>query len=274
MRKTAIALIIAMALPVGGAIAQDSTLADIRAELTQLYVDVQNVRAELVASGAAATGAAGNTPLERLTSIESELQRLTSMSEQLEFRVNRIVRDGTNRIGDLEFRLCELEDGCDIGALGETPSLGGVDAESSAPPAVDAPAQGSGPALAIGEQSDFERAQEALASGNFRSAADQFAAFNEAYPGGPLTAKAHYGRGAALEALGQTTDAARAYLDAFSTAPEGSQAPDALYKLGNSLGALGQTTDACITLGEVGMRFPGNGAVLEAQATMRNLGCQ
>ena len=56
--------------------------------------------------------------------MESELQRLTSKTEELENRVNRIVADGTRRIGDLEFRLVELEGG-DVGALGQTSTLGG-----------------------------------------------------------------------------------------------------------------------------------------------------
>ncbi len=69
------------------------------------------------------------------------------------------------------------------------------------------------------------------------------------------------------------TDAARAYLASFSGDPTGEVAPEALYKLGFSLGALGQIQDACLTLGEVGNRFPGNPAVLEAESAMRNLGC-
>jgi tol-pal system protein YbgF len=256
----------------GGSFAQnDQTLADIRQELTFLYVELQKLRQELSTTGSANTSAGGSA-LQRLTSIEGELQRLTSKTEELEFRVNRVVRDGTNRVGDLEFRLCELEDGCDIAALGDTPSLGGVDAQSEAPAADPAPQTG-GPALAIGEQADFERAQTALASSDFRSAADQFATFAETYPGGPLSVKSQLLRGQALEGLGDATGAARAYLAGFSAAPEGPDAAEALFKLGASLGTLGQTRDACITLGEVSVRFPGSPSVLEAQSVMRNLGC-
>jgi len=255
------------------AMAQDQTLADIRQQLSGLYVDIQRLRTELSTTGGLATGPIGNTPLDRLNAIESELQRLTSKTEELEFRINRITVDGTNRIGDLEFRLCELEDGCDIGSLGDTPSLGGVDNGATIVTAEPAPETG-GPALAVGEQGDFERAQEALASGDFRSAADQFAAFVQAYPGGPLTARAYFGQGDALENLGEASAAARAYLDSFSGDPAGEVAPRALVSLGRSLGALGQTADACVTLGEVPVRFPGDPAVADAQAVSRNLGCQ
>ena len=255
------------------AVAQEETLADIRQQLTGLYVDVQRLRRELSTTGGLNTGISGNTPLDRLNAIEAELQRLTSKTEQLEFRVNRITVDGTNRVGDLEFRLCELETTCDISTLGDTPSLGGVDNGADVPAANLPPATG-GPALAIGEQTDFERAREALANRDFRGAVDQLAAFSTTYPGSPLAAQASYMRGEALEGLGQQTDAARAYLEAFSGDATGAQAPASLYKLGASLGAIGQTQDACLTLAEVNVRFPGDPAVTDAQFAMQNLGCQ
>ena len=268
-----IALIIALGFAApAAAVAQDQTLADIRQQLTALYVDLQRLRVELSTTGALMIGAVGNTPLDRLNGIEAELQRLTSKTEELEFRVNRITVDGTNRIGDLEFRLCELETGCDIASLGDTPSLGGVDSADSVPTPQIAPSN-TGPALAIGEAEDIERAQEALAAGDFRSAADLLASFNETYPGSPVASDAHFLRGQAFEQLGETTNAARAYLAAFSGAPEGSVAPAALTKLGKSLAALGQQQDACVTLGEVATRFPGAPEVGEAAQAMATLGC-
>ncbi|MEJ6403712.1 tol-pal system protein YbgF [Yoonia sp. 2307UL14-13] len=260
--------------PLPGAAQQEETLADIRQQLTVLYVDVQRLRRELSTTGGVNTGVAGNTPLDRLNAIEAELQRLTSKTEQLEFRVNSITVDGTNRIGDLEFRLCELEDSCDIADLGDTPSLGGEVPGGTGVVAPTPAPQTDGPALAVGEQGDIERAQEALAAGDFRSAADQLASFGTTYPGSPLTADAEYLRGEALEGLGDMTEAARAYLAAFSGDPTGAKAPDALFKLGASLGAIGQTQDACLTLAEVDVRFPGNPAVADAQAEMQKLGCQ
>ncbi len=253
------------------AFAQEETLADIRQQLTVLFVDVQRLKRELSTTGGLGAGVAGNTPLDRLNAIEAELQRLTSNTEQLEFRVNSITTDANNRIGDLNFRLCELEPGCDIGQLDDTP-LGGIAVPGAAAPVTNQ--NTGGPALAIGEQSDIERAQEALAAGDFRSAVDQLETFVATYPGSPLTSDANYLRGEALEGLGETTNAARAYLDAFSGNPTGPKAPDALFKLGSSLGKIGQTQDACLTLAEVNVRFPGNATVLDAQMEMQALGCQ
>lgn len=266
-----IALGLAFAGP-GAAQDRQQTLADIRQELTVLWGQIQQLRTELSTSGFPQGAEIGGGPLARLDAIETELQRLTSKTEQLENRLDRITRDGTNRIGDLEFRLCELEEGCDIGTLGDTPSLGGVDNAASVPSPA-APPVSTGPELAIGEAADFERAEGALASGDFRSAANLFAAFAEAYPGGPLTPRAHYLRGEAHESLGETSPAARAYLEAFTASPTGETAPDALFKLGTSLGALGQTQDACVTLAEVPVRFPNSDAALDAQSARANLGC-
>ena len=80
-------------------------------------------------------------------------------------------------------------------------------------------------------------------------------------------------RGDALEGLGDTRSAARAYLEAFSADQRGTNAPSALFKLGSALGRLGQTNEACVTLGEVSARFPNSDAALEANSQMRNIGC-
>lgn len=250
----------------------DQTLADVRQELNILFVEVQKLRRELSTTGGASVSTAGSSVLERVTAMESELQRLTSKTEELENRINRIVDDGTRRIGDLEFRLVELEGG-DVGALGQTTTLGGEGQASVSGP-LTAPATPTDQAsLAVGEEADFKRAQEALASGDFRTAADLFATFNQTYPGGPLAAEAELRRGDALQGLGDPKEAARAFLTAFSTAPEGPMAPQALFELGRALGQLGQTQEACVTLAEVGVRFPSNPAVTEAENQRRSLGC-
>ncbi len=251
---------------------QDQTLADIRQQLSLMYADIQRLRVELSTTGAPAGSVSGNSPLDRLNNIEAELQRLTSKTEELEFRINRITVDGTNRIGDLEFRLCELEEDCDIGQLGDTPSLGGVDSAAVVPSPTPAP-DANGPALAVGETADLQRAREVLASGDFRSAADQLAAFVQTYPGSPLSAEAYYLRGEALEGLGELSQAARAYLDSFSGDPTGTTAPDALFKLGTSLAALGQVPDACVTLAEVPNRFPSTAAAADAQQARLTYAC-
>ncbi|TRD21666.1 tol-pal system protein YbgF [Palleronia caenipelagi] len=260
----------ALLMPAASFAQDDATLADIRQEIAVLTVELQRLQREVSTTGPVALNLAGTSALDRIDSMESELRRLTSKTEEMENRILSIVTDGTNRLGDLTFRVCEIEPGCDIGALGETSPLGGA---STAPQPRPAQPVTSGAELAVGEQADFDRAKEAFDSGSFRNAADLFAAFAETYTTGPLTQEALFLRGQSLAQLGEQADAARAYLAAFSGAPDGAKAPDALLELGRALSALGQTADACATLGEVPLRFPGAPAAAEADSLRASLGC-
>lgn len=275
LRPLVLAMGIALVMPLAGPAAaqDDQTLADIRQELSVLFVDIQRLKRELSTTGAPGGTVSGGSVLDRVNAIEAELQRLTSQTEQLEFRVNQVVSDGTNRIGDLEFRLCELEASCDIATLAEGSTLGGGAAPATPVAPVTPAPQTDVSQLAVGEAQDFQRASEALASGDFQAAADQLATFNQTYPGSPVAVKVDLMRGEALEGLGDMPGAARAYLNAFSVDPNGADAPRALYKLGSSLGALGQTNEACVTLGEVQTRFPASASVGDAQAAQQSLGC-
>jgi len=281
MKSTVFGGLTAMALalaPVMGW-AQDSkdeTLADIRQQLTVLYVDIQRLKRELSTTGGAGSATpTGASTLERVDVIERQLQVLTGKTEQLQYRVERIVEDGTNRIGDLEFRLVELEGG-DLSALGEATTLGGDIEEDDR--VVENDTGGSGDSvdtseLAVGEEADFARAMSALDGGDYGAAADQFASFVQTYPGSPLEAEAHLRRGQALEGMAENTRAARAFLEAYSGGPQAGTAPEALYRLGKSLGALGQTNEACVTLNEVSVRYPQSGFVSQAQDEMTALQC-
>ncbi|KIN73415.1 tol-pal system protein YbgF [Sulfitobacter guttiformis] len=270
MRFAFIFAIVLGAVPMGASAQDAQTLADIRQELSTLSVEMTKLKREMSTTGTAGGVQLPASVLERVNAMESELSRVTSKAEELEFRINRIVDDGTRRIADLEFRLVELEGG-DITTLGETSTLGGNDQATAPPPAVAPPTNSS--QLAVGEQDDFKRAQEALASGDFRTAAEQLETFNQTYPGSPIAAEVDLLRGDALQGMGDTREAARAYLASFGAAPTGTVAPDALFKLGAALGTLGQSSEACVTLGEVPTRFPGSAAAGLAEAERAKLGC-
>jgi tol-pal system protein YbgF len=276
MRRLGLGILLALAA--GPVPAQDraETLADIRGELAALAAEFNALKSELVTTGAATSGAAGGDALTRMDTIEATLARLTARTEEVELRLNRVVADGTNRIGDIEYRVCEMTEGCDPTALAATPTLGGDAGGGAVAPVVvtdPGPAAG-GAQLAVAEQEDFDRAVGVLASGDFRGAAELFATYAQSYPGGPLIPEAQFRRGEALTGLGDTSGAARAYLDAFTAAPDGPFAPDSLLRLGQGLGVLGQVQEACVTLSEVGIRFSGSGAATQAFVSMQELGCQ
>ncbi|RAP42601.1 tol-pal system protein YbgF [Rhodovulum viride] len=276
MRIAALALTVALGLAAGGpasAQSRDETLADIRQELTVLNVSVQGLKRELSTTGGAMGSAGGGSALQRLDAIEEQLQRLTSKTEELEHRIQTVVDDGTRRIGDLEFRLVELEGG-DVSKLGQTSTLGdGSVSAAPAPMITPAPDAADGMELAIGERADFEAGKAALEAGQNAKAAEIFARFGDTYPGSPLSGEAQFLRGEALSASGDTSQAARAYLESFSGSPSGPRASAALLKLGLALKDLGQTREACVTLGEVRTRFSGAGEAQQAGAAMASAGC-
>ena len=280
MRRFALVLGIIGAVATAPVFAQDrgQTLADIKTELGQLMAQFNALKSELVTSGAAQTGAAGGDALQRLDAIEAAIARLTAQAEAVEIKVNRVIADGTNRLGDLEFRLCEATEGCDPMSLGDTAPLGGA-AAAPAPLAGgsgDAASLGGtgGVELAVGERRDYDRAIALKEAGDFAGAAAGFAAFVQAYPGSPLTQEVHFRRGEVLDLAGDKPGSARAFLDAFSADQTGEFAAEALLKLGVGLGALGQGPDACVTLAEVGARFAGTVQAGDAARAMAGLGCQ
>lgn len=278
------AMIVGVALTLSGAAlaetkaADKKTLADIRQQLTVVHVEIQKLKRELSTTGSASAVASGGSALDRLNGLERELKRLTAKTEKLEYRIGRVVADAGNRIADLEFRLIELEGG-DVSKLKHGTTLGGDDkvaavVKPATPKTGDNVGDKAGDQLAVGEKADFDRAQKALKSGDHKAAAAGFAKFNATYPGSPLAVKAHIGEGLAKEGAGDLTGAARAFLNGFTAAPNGEDAPDALYHLGRGLGRLGQTKEACVTLSEVGVRFPGGSPAAKARLEIKRLGCK
>ncbi|MBP6679090.1 MAG: tetratricopeptide repeat protein [Paracoccus sp.] len=272
------------ALPVAAQDAQ--SLADIRAELNQLTADLQGLRGQLVASGSAGFQAAGgDSAIDRMNAMEARLAQLTGQTEKLQNQIDRVVRDGTTRIGDIEFRLCEMEEGCDLGSL-TTPTLGEQGGASSpmpgsdqqgalAPPANATPLTSplAGPAVTAAEKADFDRAQEVLGQGDFRRAADLFAAIAQTHAGGPLTAEALFLRGQALDAAGDLDGAGIAWLESFAANPNGPQAADALLGLSRAMSAKGGPQEGCFYLQEINNRFPGSPQAAEAEKRLIAADC-
>lgn len=285
--RLALALTVLVAGPVA---AQDNseTLADIRQQLSVLNVEMQGLSRELATTGAGPLGIEGTSFPDRLISMETQLQQLTAQTERLSFRIESIGRDGGNRIEDLRFQLCELTPDCDLGALPEPGPLGAAPTSSgqNSSPAVSTSTSGSvrptarpnrpaapAPQLAIGEEAEFNAAKALLDQGQNGQAALALERFVTSYPTGPLSTEAQFLRGEALSRDGQQAGAARAYLESFSGTPEGPRAPESLLGLGRALGSLGQTDEACLTLSEVGIRFPQSNAAGQANSVRAGLGC-
>jgi tol-pal system protein YbgF len=246
----------------------DKSLADIRRDLSTLYAQIEGLRSELSTTGAGLAADSQGPALVRIDSIEQELRSLTGRVEQMQFNVGNIVKDGTNRIADLEFRLVALEGG-DLSQLGETTTLGGN--VSVTAPKIQT--QTGSIATTAPEEEDYETAMSSLDNGDFVDAAEKLLNFTNSYPGGPLSGEAHYWRGEALVNTDNWNGAAKAFLESFSGSPDGRKAPNALYRLGVSLGKLGKSEEACLTLSDVAPRYPNSAIIGDVQAEMQGLGC-
>lgn len=274
MRVALSVVCFAIAVAVAAPAAAQQTVADVKAELGVLSGQIQQLRSELVRTGAAQglpTDPA--TALTRLDQLQAELRRLTDRVDVLTNDIRRIVDDASNKAGDLEFRVTELEGG-DTSILPETPEPlgGGVTGPRPRPVAASvAPPQAA--ELAVSEQADFDAAKAAADAGDNARAAQLFDDFLRDYPGGPLSAEAQFRRGEAQAATADWRGAAHSFLDAFSGAPQGPMAPRALFRLASSLHELGNVNEACLTLTEVVSRYPGSAEAADVPAERQAFGC-
>ncbi|MFO1104841.1 MAG: tol-pal system protein YbgF [Amaricoccus sp.] len=267
---------LALLVVAGPVAAADQNVADIQAELTLLNAQIDQLRKELVKQGPArGLPVAPATALTRLDQLQDELKRLTNRVDVLSNDIGRIVDEASNRVGDIDFRLTEIEGG-DTSQLGKPAPLGGglSPAPRPAPPATGASEPVGDAQLTVTERSDFDAAIAAAKAGDQGKAADLFASFLATYPGGPLSSEAQFRRGEALAAQSDWKGAAHSYLDSFSGAPEGPFAPRALFRLGVSLGKIGQVEQACLTLAEVDNRYPSAGLSGDVAREKQGLGCQ
>jgi tol-pal system protein YbgF len=237
-----ISAVILAVLLAGAASAQEPTVGDIHADLQILSQQLEELRAGLSTTGSTTLSARdAASALVRIDEISADLRRALGRVEALEIKTQNVIDDGTRRIGDIEFRLSELE-GTDPGQT---------------PPPPPPPLGGAAPRSDVisPERKAFNAAKKALADGDAAGAAAQFTAFLANFPDGPLTSEAQYLLGNALAATGDDQNAARAYLSGFSGAPDGDFAPRSLYGLSVSLFKLGQGEQACLTLAEINVRY-------------------
>ena len=296
-RVGAVAFVIAVAgFWTGPALTQESTteatLADIRQELNFLLAEIQYLKSLLVTTGPPQSGSAraGGTVALRIDAIESELRQLTGAVEELQFRVESIVEDGTRRIGDLEFRLVELEGG-DLSSVGRVPALGTVESKSAETEEADeSVTAGSGESTggdALTEtetvaptepvytgQNAFEGAMAAFQAGNYADALGYLDASLDPDAEAETVAEVRFWQGETHAALRDWQSAASSYLDSFNRSPKGPNAPGAILGLGISLGELGHAEEACLMLSEAAVRSPNNPEITDRSERERiRFGC-
>ncbi len=243
------------------------TLADVRADLGALRAEIQDIAAELRTTRMA-TNLPDGALIDRVSTIESALQRMTANVENLEFRIAQLVETGGQKLTALERRICAMEAGCDPASVGTAIPLDQQNTNGAGPNAIP-----SGVIMTVTEQREFDQAREVLDNGDPATAAAMLREFASTYPGGPITQQAFYLLGQAETELDNHKQAARAFLSAYSTDPSSVLAADALFQLSLSFEKLGRTREACVTLSEVEIRFPSSAAASAALSAMSDLGC-
>lgn len=266
-------LLVACALFVTPVAAQQwqgsSSPEDLRYRLDILDAELADIRARLggtvgtVVPAQPRTGGAGGD----VASLEGEIRRLTAQVERLQNTVTQLQQQADRRLGDIEFRLTELEGG-DPAEAEPQPLLPQSNNTSSGFGGQEVAA------LSASEQGDFERAVEDVRQGRFDQAEDRLRQFLTRYPGSPLTGDAWFWLGESLSIRGIQAEAAKSYLSGYNADRQGPRAPYNLLKLGTTLGRLGQLNEACLTLREVRNQYPNvPDAVDEADAEADQLTC-
>lgn len=247
-------------------------IATLRADLDSLSAELQALRGALQVSGAAGYAEAGGaSAIERMDRMEARIRQLTGTIEETRNRVEQTIRDSAALLDDLEFRLCQLEDGCDLGAFMS------ADGDFLASPPVPAPADGAdrpaAQASSAAERADFEVAIQLAESGAHEEAAEAFAAFARDHANGPLFAEARFREGQELLTLGDQRGASLAWTEVFAADAQGPFAPVALFGVAEILASQGQDQPACFFLGETLHRYAGNPDIADAAGLYARLDC-
>ena len=188
----------------------------------------------------------------KLSEIENDIKRLHNRYEILENNYYQDLKAIKGQTNDIKKRVLFLE--------GKTPKneeeLKHIDHHDNSEIIADTP-------TTISEEEEiFSSALTLHDSGKLTESENKFSDFIEKYPNSSLLSNAFYWRAETKAGQENWIGAANDYLESFSISPSGEYSPKTLFGLGVSLGAIGEREQACLTLDEVGMRFPDIGAVL------------
>jgi tol-pal system protein YbgF len=206
----------------------------------------------------------------RLTQLQSEVQSLRGLVEQLQNEIAELKERGRVQYGDLDSRLQRLEGGAPPPRpAASTPPA----ATASNPPPASVPA--SVPPAGNGNPADeaaaYGAAFEYLKAGDYVNSARGFHDFLQAYPNAALAPNAWYWLGESYYVTQNFPFAAEAFQTLLSSFPDSAKAPDALLKLGYTQLELGQRQAGERTLQQVLSQFPNSDAARLADGRLRSL---
>ncbi len=188
----------------------------------------------------------------KLSEIENDIKRLHNRFEILENNYYRDLKTIKSQTNDIKERMLFLE--------GKTPKTG--DEIDSIHSHGNSQIKTNKQNPLSKEEEIFNSALDLHDSGDLIESQRSFTEFIEKFPTSSLLSNALYWRAETKARQEDWIGAANDYLESFSISPSGEYSPKILFGLGVSLGAIGEKEQACLTLDEVGMRFPDMGAGL------------
>lgn len=229
----------------------------------------------------------------RIAELERLVQELTGKVEEAQFRNAQLAKKLDQVVGDVDFRLKQLESNSSAGggAASSVAPAGSAPAQPAAPPAAAAtpakaangqqqagvfgyigpngaaapsaaPAQQQAAAPAGGglpngtPEQKYNYAFDLLRKNNYAAAEGALKAFVQQNPTHELAGNAQYWLGETYYVRGDFKQAAVAFLDGYRNYPKSAKGADNLLKLGLTMGSLNQNKEACAAFGKLSSDYP------------------
>jgi len=198
--------------------------------------------------------------------MQQDIQELRGSVEELQYKLQQLEQQQTDRYINIDQRLRALEGGS---AAAAGSSLPASDATTSTNDTANSASTNSAPSG--NEKAEYDAAFNLMTKEkNFDKATKAFSDFVENYPMGFYTPNAWYWLGKLYsfdtKNLNKAKDAFEKVTQEF---PTNSKASDALYELGVAYDKLGNKDQAKKSLKSVSSQYPGTGAALKAEQYLK-----
>jgi len=202
--------------------------------------------------------------LERVEQMDTELRALRGRVEETEHATARLTERVEKGLGDLDFRMQQLEGTAPAQTPGQTPGATPAPGTGTAPAPGELgtlprpPASTTRPPAQAAADPDqvFEAALARFRANDFAAATTQFQAFLERYPRHPRAAEAIYRLGEAQLARRQYRQAVLTFDDSATRFARGPRVQESILMRGVALSRLGERGAACQSYAELARRFP------------------
>ena len=223
----------------------EDVLGSLRSELSLIGSQVEDLRLDLLSPEVRSLEPSdAGIALLRLDALEAKLRSTVGRVEALEFNLQILSEDASNRILEFKAKLAELE------VQGK---LFRKEPDAAVQNLENQPKQFS---EASNETLAFDKALLSFNSNDFETAQKHLKSFQLLYPQSINISEVGYWLALAKFELGDAKGSATDFLEAFSLSPRGVFAWKSLLGLAMSLGELGQIEQGCLTLEELKSRFP------------------